>query len=94
MGKPTELSPSDGSPIRVKGHVKWFSRPKGYGFIASDEVSEDIFVRREVIVEAGYKVDVRQGATIVCDVQRTPKGMEALRVISVSDNRPSENGRE
>ena len=38
-----------------KGKVKWFDQEKGYGFIAPDSGSEDIFVHISEVESAGYK---------------------------------------
>jgi len=37
-----------------KGKVKWFDMTKGYGFIAPDDGSEDIFVHISEVKSAGY----------------------------------------
>ena len=37
-----------------KGKVKWFDTTKGYGFIAPDDGSEDIFVHISEVESAGY----------------------------------------
>ena len=38
-----------------KGKVTWFDTTKGYGFIAPDDGSEDIFVHISEVEKAGYR---------------------------------------
>lgn len=37
-----------------QGKVKWFDTTKGYGFIATDNSSDDIFVHISEVEKAGY----------------------------------------
>lgn len=38
----------------VQAKVKWFSRVRGYGFLESPDVDEDIFLHMETLREAGF----------------------------------------
>lgn len=51
----TEI-PIEGSPqARRSGVVRWFSDEKGYGFLAPDDGSEDVFVRYSAIEGSGFR---------------------------------------
>ncbi len=39
----------------MQGQVKWFSSEKGYGFISSSEVENDIYVHFSDILMKGFK---------------------------------------
>jgi CspA family cold shock protein len=39
--------------IKTTGTVKWYNSTKGYGFIAPDNGSKDIFIHRSAVEEAG-----------------------------------------
>lgn len=39
----------------MQGKVKWFSSEKGYGFISTNELKEDIFVHFSEIQMKGFK---------------------------------------
>ena len=44
------------------GTVKWFNDDKGYGFIAPDDGSKDVFVHHSAIEMEGYR-KLAEGAT-------------------------------
>jgi cold shock protein len=64
---------------RRTGSVKWFSRVKGYGFIAPDDQEKEIFVHFSGIEAEGYK-NLEQGQRVAFEVEDTPKGPQAVRV--------------
>ena len=61
------------------GTVKWFNDAKGYGFIAPDEGSKDLFVHFSNIVGEGYK-SLDEGQRVEFDVAPGRKGEEAQNV--------------
>jgi cold shock protein len=40
---------------RRSGRVRWYSEEKGYGFLAPDDGSEDVFVRYSAIEGSGFR---------------------------------------
>jgi CspA family cold shock protein len=49
------------------GTVKWFSAPKGYGFITPDDGTGDVHVDRSAVERAGYD-GLRDGQRVTFDV--------------------------
>ena len=64
------------------GTVKWFNETKGYGFIAPDEGSKDLFVHHSGISGDGFKT-LAEGETVEFDVTQGPKGLQAANVRKV-----------
>ena len=63
---------------REVGTVKWFSNPKGYGFIAREN-AEDVFVHHTAIQGEGYK-SLDEGQRVEFTVEQGPKGLQAADV--------------
>lgn len=65
---------------RYIGTVKWFSAPKGYGFIGREDGEEDVFVHFSAIQMEGYK-RLKEGQTVEFSIEEGPKGLQAANVI-------------
>ena len=63
-----------------RGKVKWFNTEKGYGFIAPDDGSRDVFVHRNNIEGLGWEEGLRDGEEVEYEVEQTPKGLSAQNV--------------
>ena len=63
----------------ASGTVKWFNDAKGYGFIAPEDGSKDVFVHHSNIVGEGFKT-LAEGAKVEYEVRQGQKGPEATDV--------------
>ncbi|MBC3244404.1 MULTISPECIES: cold-shock protein [Pseudomonas] len=61
------------------GTVKWFNAEKGFGFIAPDDKSADVFVHFSAIAAAGFKT-LEEGQKVEFGVTQGPKGLQAADV--------------
>jgi len=66
----------------MRGKVKWFNNSKGYGFIAKDDGSGDVFVHYSTIGGEGFK-SLAEGDAVEFDVVDSPKGQKAENVKKV-----------
>ena len=62
------------------GKVKWFNDQKGFGFIAPEDGSEDIFVHFSAIASEGFR-SLKEGQRVTFDVVQGPKGKQAANVV-------------
>ena len=67
----------------ASGTVKWFNDAKGYGFIAPEDGSKDVFVHHSSIEGQGFK-SLTEGAKVEFEVAEGQKGPEARNVTQVS----------
>src|SRR3954451_23931948 len=65
----------------AKGTVKWFNSTKGYGFITLEN-GGDAFCHASALASLGTP-DMPPGATVVCDLQDSPRGLQVVAVHSV-----------
>ena len=70
---------------RQQGTVKWFSRAKGYGFIAPDGegADADLFVHYSAIEGAGYR-NLVDGQRVEYTVESSAKGPQAVNVVGLT----------
>jgi CspA family cold shock protein len=73
---------------RMQGTVKWFSRVKGYGFIAPEDGGKEIFVHFSGIEGEGYR-NLEEGQRVTYTVEETPKGPQAVSVRAMAEDKPA-----
>jgi len=65
--------------IMATGTVKWFNNDKGYGFIAPDDGSADVFAHYSAIGGGGYR-SLTENQKVEFDVEQGPKGLQAANI--------------
>jgi cold shock protein len=65
----------------AKGTVKWFNATKGYGFVTLEN-GGDAFCHASALAALGAP-SLPQGATIICDLQESPRGLQVVTIHSV-----------
>jgi CspA family cold shock protein len=63
----------------AQGTVKWFNPDKGFGFIAPDDGSADVFVHFSAIQSTGYRT-LEENQKVEYNVTQGPKGPQAAEV--------------
>jgi CspA family cold shock protein len=61
------------------GTVKWFNDAKGFGFIAPEDGSADVFVHYSAIASNCYR-SLQEGQRVSYEVTQGPKGAQAAGV--------------
>ncbi|KRE63688.1 MULTISPECIES: cold-shock protein [Intrasporangiaceae] len=61
------------------GTVKWFNAEKGFGFIAPDDGSADVFAHYSAINSSGYR-SLDENAKVEYETQQGPKGPQAANI--------------
>jgi len=70
--------------VSTTGTVKWFNDSKGYGFIALEDGSKDVFVHHSAIQGEGFKT-LNEGDRVQFDVVQGDKGPAAENVVKLSE---------
>jgi cold shock protein len=63
----------------AQGTVKWFNADKGFGFIAPDDGTADVFVHHSAIDMGGYR-SLAEDQRVEYTTKQGPKGLQADQV--------------
>ena len=63
----------------LTGTVKWFNDAKGFGFVAPDDGSADLFAHFSAINMNGFKT-LKEGQKITFEVTQGAKGRQASNI--------------
>ena len=66
----------------AQGTVKWFNSDKGYGFIAPDDGTADVFVHHSAIKESGFR-SLQENQRVEFAVTQGAKGPQAEDVRTI-----------
>ncbi|MBX7247791.1 MAG: cold shock domain-containing protein [Caulobacteraceae bacterium] len=84
-----EDADSHDEAVRISGRIKWFDPGKGYGFIVPDEPDKtglkDVLLHITSLRDSGRE-SAMEGATIVCDVIRRPKGWQVASIFEIDES--------
>ena len=64
------------------GIVKWFNAEKGFGFIAPDDGSADVFVHYSEIQGSGFRT-LEENQKVECEIGEGAKGPQAQQVTAL-----------
>ncbi|WP_010539878.1 cold-shock protein [Dietzia alimentaria] len=64
------------------GTVKWFNADKGFGFIAPDDGSADVFAHFSAIQGSGYR-SLEENQQVSFDVAQGAKGLQAENITAL-----------
>ena len=78
-----QTAPASGR--RCDATVKWFNSAKGFGFVTPTDGTQDAFLPMAILRRAGYD-DIREGASLVCEIGDGPKGPLVLSVLNVDNS--------
>ena len=65
------------------GTVKWFNGDKGFGFIAPEDGSADVFAHYTAINANGFR-SLNEGDRVSFDVQQGQRGLQAANIPVIS----------
>ena len=65
--------------VMATGTVKWFNAEKGYGFIAPEDGSADVFAHYSAIASTGFR-SLDENQQVEFDIAQGPKGPQAENI--------------
>jgi CspA family cold shock protein len=71
--------------FEITGSIKWFDLSKGYGFVIADDGLGDVLLHVSCLHAGGWQT-AGVGARAYCQVTQTPKGLLALRILSLDES--------
>src|ERR1700733_9809659 len=72
----------EGDKQMAQGTVQWFNPDKGFGFIAPDDGTADVFVHHSAIDMGGYRT-LEENQKVEYTTRQGPKGLQAEQVHAV-----------
>lgn len=66
----------------AQGTVKWFNAEKGFGFIAPDDGSSDVFVHYSEIQGGGFR-SLEENQRVEFEIGEGAKGPQAQSVVAL-----------
>ena len=67
---------------KVKGTVKWFNDQKGFGFLAPEDGSKDVFVHQSAILATCFR-SLSESERVEFSIEQGPKGPSAAGVVKI-----------
>ena len=84
-----DATDSHDEAVRISGRIKWFDPGKGYGFIVPDDPDKtglkDVLLHITSLRDSGRE-SALEGATIICDVIRRPKGWQVAAIMELDES--------